>query len=88
MVRQDANGRLLHPNLQRRLGKAGGYQVWLRHDNFDISQHVTLAPVHYQGRLLTSRNIQVTLCFISALLKQNLLREFIVANVFLSRRST
>lgn len=56
--RQDANGRLLHPNLQRRLGKAGGYQVWLRHDNFDISQHVTLAPVHYQGRLLTSRNIQ------------------------------
>lgn len=58
--RQDASGRLLYPNLQRRLGKAGGYHVWLRHDNFDISQHVSLAPVHYQGRLLTSRNIQVT----------------------------
>lgn len=56
--RRDAGGRLLHPNLQRRLGKAGGYSVWLRHDAFDINQHVTLAPVHYQNRLLTSRNMQ------------------------------
>lgn len=61
MERRDAGGRLLHPNLQRRLGKAGGYSVWLRHDAFDINQHVTLAPVHYQNRLLTSRNMQVTI---------------------------
>lgn len=57
--RRDACGRLLHPNLQRRLGTVGGYHMWLRHEAFDISQHVTLAPAHYQGRLLTSRNMQV-----------------------------
>lgn len=69
--RRDAGGRLLHPNLQRRLGTVFGYHAWLRHDTFDISQHVTLAPAHYQGRLLTSRNMQVTralsLCSLSLL---------------------
>ena len=71
--RQDDGGRFLHPNLQRQLGKVGGYHVWLRHHNFDISQHVTLAPVHYQGRLLTSRNIQVTRTLYSNVLLQLLL---------------
>lgn len=70
--RRDASGRLLYPNLQRRLGKAGGYQAWLRHDNFDLNQHVTLAPMHYQGRLLTSRNIQE---YVNEVVSQPLLKD-------------
>ncbi|XP_071540713.1 uncharacterized protein [Panulirus ornatus] len=56
--RQDASGEFLHPNFRRRLEQVGGYYVWMRHEVFNINQHVTQAPLHYRGRLVTSRNIQ------------------------------
>ncbi|KAG7162164.1 diacylglycerol O-acyltransferase [Homarus americanus] len=56
--RMDASGQFLHPNFRRLLMHVGGYYVWMRHDNFDIDQHIIMAPLHYRGRLVTSRNIQ------------------------------
>lgn len=58
--RVDESGMLLHPNFRRCLVRVGGYSMWRRMQReFDIDQHVTMAPLHHRGRLLTSRNIQV-----------------------------
>ncbi|XP_069171697.1 uncharacterized protein [Procambarus clarkii] len=56
--RKSLNGDLLHPNFCRRLVQIGGYYAWRKHDKFTIEEHVVMAPLHYRGRLVTSRNVQ------------------------------
>ncbi|XP_069961227.1 uncharacterized protein [Cherax quadricarinatus] len=56
--RRSDGGDLMHPNFRRRLVQVAGYYAWQRHDTFTIEQHVIMAPLHYRGRLVTSRNIQ------------------------------
>ncbi|KAK7072287.1 hypothetical protein SK128_028031 [Halocaridina rubra] len=56
--RRGSDGKILHPNFRRRVLKICGYYAWGRHESFDISQHVTTAPMHHRGRIITTRNIQ------------------------------
>ncbi|XP_066961728.1 uncharacterized protein [Macrobrachium rosenbergii] len=56
--RKGSDGKILHPNFRRRVERVCGYYAWARHDKFDITQHVLMAPMHYRGRIITTRNIQ------------------------------
>ena len=61
MIEQlDKSEKLLYPNLQRYLEEVYGYYVWKQHDDFSLFEHVVMAPLHYHGRSISSRNIQVS----------------------------